>query len=445
MKEFCIAHWRRVILVVVSCIALAALYSSYLSKYTGLSTLSSINEDEFIRKPVFTASGGQCMYNQSNDAGVIFVKTHKTAGTTVTSLLQRACCRRQCNLFIPPKKHPGKTWRLDDGTRNDYELVRRGKGLFHQKYPYDMWVNHVQFSKLLFDIVPSANRKIISIIRSPAERFQSAWFWYRHNDTHTSKSGSAGLSMTLEKFINKIDHDEKFLQHVRKSFVYRTGLDATTQELMDLPNFNDDSTVETAFQALLDKVLSCKWFLLVTNRIDESLVVLARALNWPLSDILYLSLNQNKANSVRLSSSQLAVLYRKQPLDAILFEAANYMLDNHIDAYGAKFHEDLATYRLMLSNLRHLCGTYMPSSSSLIFSAPVTTEAKEVTHMSQEEEIDITSAFRVASACQYYYMNNTEFNDFAWRHKLRPSCQQDVSDVLLTRPPSNKKAIRRMG
>lgn len=440
MKEFCLAHWRRIILVLASCLGLAVLYSTYLGKYTGLSTLSSTNEDEFMRAPSFTSSGGNCLYNQSKNAGIIFVKTHKTAGTTVTSLLQRLCCRQQCNLFVPPKKHPGKTWRLD-GDRGDYDLVRHGKGLFNKHYPYDMWVNHVQFSKHLYDIVPTAKHKIISIVRSPAERFQSAWFWYRHNDTHTRKSGSAKLHMTLEKFINKIDSDEKFLQSVRRSFVYRTGLDATTQELLDLPNFDNYHAVEEAFQALLDKVLDCKWFLLVTNRIDESLLVLARAMQWPMSDILYLSLNENKANSVRLSAAQLAVLYRKQPLDAVLFEAANYMLDKHIAAYGAKFYEDLATYRTMKDNLRHFCGTYVASSSSLIFKPPVTAASKEVVSMAQQEGMDVNTALRVASACQYYYMNNTEFNDFAWRHNLRPTCQQDISDVLRSRMP-HKKGIR---
>ena len=39
--------------------------------------------------------------------GFIFFKTHKTASSTVTSIILRKCVRERWNCFVPPVEHPG--------------------------------------------------------------------------------------------------------------------------------------------------------------------------------------------------------------------------------------------------------------------------------------------------------------------------------------------------
>ena len=54
------------------------------------------------------------------DEGVIFVKTHKTASSTMVNILWRNLCENgKKNCFLPPSNNPGRTW--DTHNRKDKE------------------------------------------------------------------------------------------------------------------------------------------------------------------------------------------------------------------------------------------------------------------------------------------------------------------------------------
>jgi len=73
----------------------------------------------------------------SNGEGTVFQKTHKTASSTLTSVLWRNLCsgphRRNC--FLPPADTPGRSWDL--GHAKDWAAVREGASTVPgQGFPY---------------------------------------------------------------------------------------------------------------------------------------------------------------------------------------------------------------------------------------------------------------------------------------------------------------------
>eukprot|EP01036_Dinobryon_divergens_P027635 gene27635-36441_t len=158
--------------------------------------------------------------------------------------------------------------------------------------------------KSSLETVNSSSSSIIllSIVRKPSSRFKSAWQWYEH--------GQRMGNISLEEFVdNLLADDEKgkypskekdswglrftFLEFYycvggfagpkskSSGFRYRTGLDATFEELSGLSN-KDSVQKRTRFlMNLVRKMAQQKVFLMVCDRFDESVLVLRRMLGLP--------------------------------------------------------------------------------------------------------------------------------------------------------------------
>lgn len=205
----------------------------------------------------------------------------------------------------------------------------------------------------------------VSIVRQPAERFRSAWGWYRHGKE--TFAGVGGLS--LERFVELMcrEHcsswegpvspelrtrgrpvalyDSMVAWAVRRyaavAFKHRTGLDATAEELVGLRT--GDQTFPAQFAQLLADVAEGRVLLLVCERFEESLLVLNKlflgvnddavsaraegsAAGSPFPNLLYLRQKQQSGLeplTLRLRK-QLGEL---QPHDSALHMAANQALD----------------------------------------------------------------------------------------------------------------------
>jgi hypothetical protein len=204
----------------------------------------------------------------ATDRALFFLKTHKTGSTTVTSLILRKCIRDHRNCFIPDIQHPGKTFKVED-----LKEIRRGRGLYGGGVPYDTWCHHAQYHPQLLTVVRS-RALLVTIVRRPASRFISAWYWYQaggaeryrkaDNESHVS-SFSSKLNMTLKEFIGG---------GKKAKFKYRSGLDVTTEELVG--KYSSRADYERKFKDLLHRIDSGEMLVLVADRMDESLVVLAK-------------------------------------------------------------------------------------------------------------------------------------------------------------------------
>ena len=266
--------------------------------------------------------------------GFIFIKTHKTAGSTLSAVLWRKLCEvERLNCFLPPHSNPGRIWSLS----KDWATIQTSAGSGNRSYPFDAWLHHVHYSDRLLDVVPAARLRV-SIVRKPSQRFQSAWIWYDH---------ARRLKMSLQTFIEKVASKQisacrhRYLPRLFQcyDFKYRTGLDATSGELVGLEAAKlAGAALHPKFERLLADVAAGRVLLLVADRFDQSLVVLALLAEWPLHQLLYLSKkvsSHNKSSPHFSLSTQAAELAdRVQPLDSALYTAATTMLERYTHCLG---------------------------------------------------------------------------------------------------------------
>ncbi len=183
----------------------------------------------------------------------------------------------------------------------------------------------------------------MTIIRNPIQRFISAWDWYEHEKE---------LAMPLSKFIQSYDRSKSCKNeplHCHQ-FKYRTGLDSTTAELVAKVSISN-------YYVLLSSILQRQLFVLVTDRYDESLIILANYLNWNLENILYFSQKVSTTHhSHNLTRRDVDRLFNIQPFDAGLYVTANYMLDRHITEYGInRLNDELVLFRRAQKRLFQIC------------------------------------------------------------------------------------------
>jgi len=362
--------------------------------------------------------------NTPSSKGFVFLKTHKTGSSTLTSIILRKCIREKWNCFVPPSNNPGRTWDL--ARPDHFAYVREGQGLFGGSYPFDLWCHHAVNSNKLKNVVQNYWLDITTL-RRPSNRFRSAWRWYSHMLPSNSKVGhSAKLGMSLKSFVSlvgislnksssindistvmfrgsgdgngndngktlqsnrKNDNNKNYIESIRGRFHYRTGLDATSTELVGHSAIYGTTTYSKAVLSHVERIRIGSLFAIVLERFDESLVVLAHHLGWQIDDMLYSYSYSHAATTATtttttscatptttttipkytaddaLDEREKLVLDRAQPYDLALYKAAEIALDAAIANMGPSFHKDLEELRRLLITANEKCDTFGGSDS----------------------------------------------------------------------------------
>ena len=299
--------------------------------------------------------------------GLMFVKTHKTSSSTLSRLIYRALCEvrgRRC--FLPKRESPGKIWDLRKGS--DYKYVTAGA-------PYQVWVSHVMVTRSLWAVM-DPEPFLVSVCRHPALRFRSAWAWYGHENRFGLSLSHYIANINASLFEKSRDGSRKYrgrgvgqrtVVGSSKQIVYpyRTGLDSVHEEITG----NEDGRLSISpdgiisgpfspFKRLVEGIYGAESLLLVSDRLDESLLVLGMFMRWDLTDLLYASQKVTSPPLGPLSEAEMRTLEAAQPLDFALYRAANSMLNYYIQQYPAgqgAFEEALQRLRHCLSAAHSLC------------------------------------------------------------------------------------------
>jgi sRNA-binding regulator protein Hfq len=174
---------------------------------------------------------------------------------------------------------------------------------------------------------------------------------------------------------------------------FRCGMDATSQELVGLELEKSELSVFVSrYSKIMSKVTSFSWFLMVTERLDESLLILHHLMQWnrpsnfTISTATHFSfvfsatantgkdsfnfsamyyLPQKVQNYTHLNPSKDADLLHAldyiQPYDFHLYRAANDILNQLIDKYNVhfknphRFQRDLVKFRRELTAVQKHC------------------------------------------------------------------------------------------
>ncbi len=198
---------------------------------------------------------------------VAFAKTHKTGSSTVQNILLRYGVREDL-LFAMPQN----SWIFDLKKPINTSAVLEGP--WKDLGQFDIFAFHSRWeTEKVLEMVPGA--KIVTILREPLSAFESNYIYMG-----VQNARKADINEFAKKFAAK-DEKRQPLSYVGKNnLLWDLGLDANeveSQEEIDAKIKEVDDRFE---------------LVMMMERFEESMVLLADVLCWPLEDVMYLKQNE---------------------------------------------------------------------------------------------------------------------------------------------------------
>ncbi|XP_071949925.1 galactosylceramide sulfotransferase-like [Antedon mediterranea] len=263
---------------------------------------------------------------------ILFLKTHKTGSSTLTSILQVYGFLRNLTFVVP------ETAQILSRGFFKADQVRPGK--------YDMLVNHARYNKTEMEKVMKPNTKYITIIRDPSTQIESNFGYFFLNKVfHLENETNPFRTFVLNPlFYWKTYNRNLFRNYMRNPNLFDFGLSETDQE--------DILTVKQFIKRLskdFDLVLIQEYF-------NESLLLLKKMFCWEMDDVIYL-IKGERSNKIRYTiEPELRETIRNWSwADAMLYEHFNKTFWRKVDDYGPSFKADLQEFEFKLNKMFHNC------------------------------------------------------------------------------------------
>ena len=267
---------------------------------------------------------------------VVFIKTHKTASTTIASIFERFSYQRELAFALPISGHIFPSQKLFN---REQVASMPGFGRTNR----DILTNHARLNRNEMNyVVPGAT--FITIIREPVAQFESQFGYFE-----------MAKSLHLSRARNPIEQFFKyprayFHRNVRQWTQNRNG------QIYDLGlehEFHDMESLVLERIQHLDKELD---FVLITEFLDESLVVLRKQLCWNFTDIVYISKGiRRQSHRYRVMPSLASKIRHWNHADVLLYEHFNKTLWTKIEEYGPDFERDLEYFHELLNRTYDAC------------------------------------------------------------------------------------------
>lgn len=213
---------------------------------------------------------------------------------------------------------------------------------------FDILAVHA-LTKELFDRLLDDDYVHIAVVRHPLKRMISAAYFYRDLATKNNRTNYLNQMPQknfIQNLINKPDRYEGDTPFTltRNAMGKRFGFSPQTKR-NDTDIINRQlSRLNTQFELVL-----------VTEKLDESLVLMKRFLNWTLNDILYVSKNVHSHESVDVTKTEEDKYKNASFIDYAIYEYFSDILDRKIIAAGTDFQEEVNYFKAVLQRVNAYC------------------------------------------------------------------------------------------
>ncbi|NXX74992.1 G3ST2 sulfotransferase, partial [Urocolius indicus] len=215
---------------------------------------------------------------------VMFLKTHKTAGSTVLNLLFRFAERRRLTVALPAQQllHLGYPRPFLARFVEDFESIGRN---------YNIMGNHLRFNPVEVRKVMAADTFYFSILRNPVRLLESSYVYYKSvvPAFRASKDVNEFLAQPL-RYYRPAEHQHN--SYARNVMWFDFGYD------------NDAGADGSYVQRVLKELEQSFQLMLIAEYFDESMVLLRHSLCWELDDVVYFRLNSRSQETVQALSPE---------------------------------------------------------------------------------------------------------------------------------------------
>ncbi|KAG9274564.1 galactose-3-O-sulfotransferase 3 [Astyanax mexicanus] len=265
-----------------------------------------------LRSSFFQDSGAP----RPRHTSVAFLKTHKTASTTVQNILFRFAERNNLTVALPV-------------TSCDHQFCYPRLFSSHYVHPHttppDIITNHLRFSRSEVHRLMPNNTIYITILREPGAMFESLFSYYNQYCQSFKRVPNGSLEVFLDQPWSYYRAEEKDSMYARNTLTFDLGGDKDRPKA-DVANY------AKRFAAEVERTFS---LVMIAEYFDESLVLLRRLLSWELEDVLYVKLNMRLPSAKSSLSEQLTGKIRSwNAIDAVLYDHFNASLWRQLNAIG---------------------------------------------------------------------------------------------------------------
>ncbi|XP_062873805.1 galactosylceramide sulfotransferase [Trichomycterus rosablanca] len=268
---------------------------------------------------------------------VMFMKTHKTASSTILNILFRFGEKHRLKFAFP-------------NSRNDFfypssfhhsQVRDYGPGMC-----FNIMCNHMRFNEAEVAKVLPADTSYITILRDPAELFESSFHYFGR----------------LVPFTWKISGDDKLGEFLKDPELYYDPEGFNAFYLKNLLFFDfgqdnnlalDDPRVEEGIRAISKRF----HLVMLVEHFEESLILLKDALCWDMDDLLFFKLNARKGSTVsKLTPELRAKALQWNGIDWKLYQHFNKTFWKKVEAYGQdRMARDVAELRRRNVEMANIC------------------------------------------------------------------------------------------
>jgi len=289
---------------------------------------------------------------------ILFLKTHKTGGSTITNILNRFGDKWNLTFALPRQKHLF-TFLWPTRFRLSYTAPL-------YKFDINILCNHARYNrKPMHWLFPKDKAKYITILRNPLNQYESV-FNFMHFANPLGFGGEADPLGTFLKYPPSFKDTHPLMKKtlalhlLRNPMLFDLGL--------DFRYFQNRTAIEEYINFIgkeFDLVMIMEYF-------DESLVLLKQLLCWSYEDILYFKLNerQDKQKRKTLDSTVQENILSWNYADKLLYDHFNRTLWRKIKEQGKAFTRELQIFRRINERISSKClqkGDYLDEAYTGVY------------------------------------------------------------------------------
>ncbi|KAG5844117.1 hypothetical protein ANANG_G00158090 [Anguilla anguilla] len=246
---------------------------------------------------------------------IAFLKTHKTASSTVQNLLFRFAERHNLTVALPYQTCDHQFC---------YPRPFSARFVHPHTVPPRIITSHMRLNVSELRRLMPNDTVYVTILREPASMFESLFSYYNQHCQSFGRVPNGSLEAFLADPGRYYRPEEKDSMYAHNTLTFDLGGDK------DRPA--SDVDYASGFIAGMERVFS---LVMIAEYFDESLVLLRHLLSWDLEDVLYVKLNMRVSGSKQNLSAGLPARVRGwNALDARLYDHFNASLWRRLDALG---------------------------------------------------------------------------------------------------------------
>ncbi|KAF4104393.1 galactose-3-O-sulfotransferase 2 isoform X1 [Onychostoma macrolepis] len=272
---------------------------------------------------------------------IVFLKTHKTASSTILNILYRYGESHNLTFALPLNMHSQLFYPAFFAAHFVEGVRTRSVKEFH------ILCNHMRFSSQEVRKVMPKDTFYFSILRNPVAMMESLFVYYKAIPAFRAVKSLEDFLIQGRRSYNASVPNNHYARNI---LTFDFGLDNTAPE--------NDTELDRRSAEVIAAVERDFPLILISEYFDESLVLLKHALCWSLDDISSFRLNSRSERSRRPLSTETAERVKEwNSLDWRLYQHFNATFWKRIDSTlgRTKLQQEVELLRAKRRNLEQMC------------------------------------------------------------------------------------------